>query len=334
MKTAVFSTKAYDSRFLEMANDGRHELTYFEWGLNERSAQLVKGYQAVCVFVNDRVDRGVLTTLARNGIRLVALRCAGFNNIDVSAAAEVGITVARVPAYSPHGVAEHAVALMLALNRKIYRAHNRIRDGNFSLEGLMGFEMHGKCAGIIGTGQIGELTAGILKGFGMDLVGYDVKPNPACQQLGMKYLSLEEVYACCDIISLHVPLIPQTHHMIDDAAVAAMKEGVMIINTSRGGLINTQSVIDGLKSGRIGYLGLDVYEEEADLFFEDLSSNVIQDDVFARLLTFPNVMITGHQAFFTDTALANIAQTTLQNLTDFEQSGVKPVNTVQPKHGA
>ncbi|MBZ0165611.1 MAG: 2-hydroxyacid dehydrogenase, partial [Candidatus Omnitrophica bacterium] len=195
MKTAVFSTKAYDRRFFEMANDGRHELTFFEWGLNDRSAQLVKDYQAVCVFVNDRVDREVLTSLARNGIQLVALRCAGFNNVDVPAAAELGITVLRVPAYSPHGVAEHAVALMLSLNRKIYRAHNRIRDGNFALDGLMGFEMHGKCAGIIGTGQIGELTAGILRGFGMHLLGFDPKPNPACEHMGMTYLPLEELYA-------------------------------------------------------------------------------------------------------------------------------------------
>lgn len=331
MKTAVFSTKAYDRRFLEAANDGRHELTFFEWPLNTQSVRLVHDFEAVCVFVNDRADRIILEQLARNQIRLVALRCAGFNNVDIPAAAALGLTVARVPAYSPHGVAEHAVALMLALNRKIYRAHNRIRDGNFSLEGLMGFEMHGKCAGIIGTGKIGELTAGILKGFGMRLYGFDPRPNPVCEAWGMTYVDLDELYATCDIISLHVPLIPATHHMIDDAAVSRMKDGVMIINTSRGGLIKTQSVIDGLKSGRVGYLGLDVYEEEADLFFEDLSDSVIQDDVFARLLTFPNVIITGHQAFFTDVALRNIAETTIANLTGFPSGDIEPANLVKPR---
>ncbi|MCA9394820.1 MAG: 2-hydroxyacid dehydrogenase [Candidatus Omnitrophica bacterium] len=331
MRTAVFSTKSYDRRFLKEANDHRHDLTFFEWPLNTHTVKLLHDFEAVCVFVNDRADRVILEQLAKNGIRLLALRCAGFNNVDIPAAAELGITVARVPAYSPHGVAEHAVALMLALNRKIYRAHNRIRDGNFSLEGLMGFEMHGKCAGIIGTGKIGELTAGILKGFSMRLFGYDTRPNPACEAMGMTYLSLDELYATCDIISLHVPLLPATHHLIDDEAVGRMKDGVMIINTSRGGLIKTQSVIDGLKSGRIGYLGLDVYEEEADLFFEDLSDSVIQDDVFARLLTFPNVIITGHQAFFTDVALNNIAETTIANLTGFAAGHVDPANLVKPR---
>lgn len=331
MKTAVFSTKPYDRQFLTAANNGRHELVFFEWPLNAHTVKLVTDFEAVCVFVNDRVDRTILESLAAAGVRLLALRCAGFNNVDIPAAEELGLTVARVPAYSPHGVAEHAVALMLALNRKIYRAHNRIRDGNFSLDGLMGFEMHGKCAGIIGTGKIGELTAAILKGFGMSLAGYDPRPNPACEALGMRYMDLDDLYATSDIISLHVPLIPPTYHMIDGEAVAKMKEGVMIINTSRGGLIHTPSMIDGLKSGRIGYLGLDVYEEEAELFFEDLSGSVIQDDVFARLLTFPNVIITGHQAFFTDAALSNIADTTVANITGFASGQVDPANIVKPR---
>jgi D-lactate dehydrogenase len=234
----------------------------------------------------------------------------------------------RVPAYSPHGVAEHTVGLMLALNRKIYRAQNRVREGNFSLEGLLGFELHGQTVGIIGTGKIGCLVAKIMTGFGCRILAYDPYPNEACRALGGQYVALDELFAQSDVISLHVPLMPATYHIINSEAITKMKTGVMLINTSRGGLIDTQAVIDGLKSGQIGYLGLDVYEEEGDLVFEDLSGHVIQDDVFARLLTFPNVIFTGHQAFFTENALTNIADTTLQNITDFAGGHVPPANIV------
>lgn len=329
MKTAVFNTKLYDRKSFEKANEKtNHELTFFEPHLTLETCKLAFGFEAICVFVNDRLDMEILSLLAKNGIRLIALRCAGFNNVDVKSAVDLGITIARVPAYSPHGVAEHAVSMMLALNRKIHRSHNRIRDGNFSLDGLLGFEMHGKTVGIIGTGKIGKLTAGILKGFGMKVLAFDVNVNPECESLGAEYVDLNNLYANSDIITLHVPLTKDTYHMINKDSILNMKKGVMIINTSRGGLIDTQSTINGLKSGKIGYLGLDVYEEEGDLFFEDLSGSVIQDDVFSRLLTFPNVVITGHQAFFTQTALENIADTTLLNISDFKNGQLKEANKV------
>jgi len=329
MKTAVFNTKSYDREFFGKSNEKtNHELVFFEPHLTLETCKLAFGFEAICVFVNDRLDKQILTLLARNGTRLIALRCAGFNNVDIKTASDLGVTVVRVPAYSPHGVAEHAVGMMLVLNRKIYRSHNRIREGNFSLEGLLGFEMRGKTAGIIGTGKIGKLTAGILKGFGMKVLVYDVNVNPECESLGAEYVDLNSLYANSDIITLHVPLTKDTYHMINKDSILKMKKGVMIINTSRGGLIDTQSTINGLKSGKIGYLGLDVYEEEGDLFFEDLSGSVIQDDVFSRLLTFPNVVITGHQAFFTQTALENIADTTLQNISDFKKGKLKEANKV------
>lgn len=330
MRVAVFSTKPYDRRFLEAANaDGRHELVFFEPRLLPETAPLAAGFEAVCAFVNDQLDRDVLEALAESGTRLIALRSAGFNNVDLDAAAELGVTVVRVPAYSPYAVAEHTVGLMLALNRKLPRASWRVREGNFALEGLLGFDLHGKTVGIVGTGKIGTVLAGIMKGFGCRLLGYDPYPNDACRQLGVEYVSLEELFARSDIITLHLPLTPESYHLIDAAAIAKMKPGVMVVNTSRGALLDTAAVIEGLKDGKIGSLGLDVYEEEADLFFEDLSNHVIRDDVFARLLTFPNVLITGHQAFFTEEALSAIAATTITNITAIECGEPCP-NTIGP----
>jgi D-lactate dehydrogenase len=320
MKVAVFSAKSYDRTFLEAANvDRTHDLVFFEPRLNLETSILTAGFSAACVFVNDQLDGKTLAAIAENGIRLLALRSAGFNHVDLAAARDLDLTLLRVPAYSPYAVAEHAVAMILSLNRKIHRAYNRVREGNFALDGLLGFDLHGKTVGIVGTGKIGALTAKILHGFGCRLLGYDVSQNPDCQALGMEYVSLPELLGASDIVSLHCPLIPETYHLINAETVAQMKEGTILINTSRGQLINTKAVTKGLKSGKIGYLGLDVYEQETDLFFEDLSNQVIQDDVFQRLLTFPNVLITGHQAFFTEEALKNIAETTIANITDFEQ---------------
>jgi D-lactate dehydrogenase len=320
MKVAVFSTKAYDRQFLSTVNSPtQHELVFFEPRLNRDTAILAAGFPAVCVFVHDQVDAPTLELLASRGTRLVVLRCAGFNNVDLQAAADLGITVVRVPAYSPYGVAEHAVGLILSLNRKIHRAYNRVREGNFSLDGLLGFNLHERTVGIIGTGKIGLILGQIMKGFGCHLLAYDVCHNPELEALGGKYVELPELFANSDIISLHCPLIPETHHLINTEAIEQIKPGVMLINTSRGGLIDTQAVIEGLKSGKIGYLGVDVYEQESELFFEDLSGEIIQDDIFQRLTTFPNVLITGHQAFFTAEALHNIAETTFANITDIEQ---------------
>jgi D-lactate dehydrogenase len=325
MKVAVFSTKAYDRRFLEAANaDRRHELVFFEARLTADTAVLATGFPAVCAFVNDQLDEKTLKALAEQEIRLIALRSAGFNHVDLTAATELGLTIVRVPAYSPYAVAEHAIGLILTLNRKIHRAYNRVREGNFSLDGLLGFDLHDKTVGIVGTGKIGVIVAQILKGFGCQLLTYDLYPNPECEALGAKYVELPELFAASDIITLHCPLTPETYHLINDQALEQMKPGVMLINTSRGALVDTEAVIGALKSRKIGYLGLDVYEQESDLFFEDLSEEVIQDDVFQRLLTFPNVLITGHQAFFTENALKNIAETTLSNITDIEQGRACP----------
>ena len=320
MKVAVFSTKTYDRRFLEAANaDRTHELVFFEARLTADTAVLATGFPALCAFVNDQLDEKTLKALAEQEIRLIALRSAGFNHVDLTTATELGLTIVRVPAYSPYAVAEHAIGLILTLNRKIHRAYNRVREGNFSLDGLLGFDLNGKTVGIVGTGKIGVIVAQILKGFGCQLLTYDLYPNPECEGLGAKYVELPELFAASDIITLHCPLTPETYHLINDQALEQMKPGVMLINTSRGALVDTEAVIGALKSRKIGYLGLDVYEQESDLFFEDLSEEVIQDDVFQRLLTFPNVLITGHQAFFTENALKNIAETTLSNITDIEQ---------------
>ncbi|MFN6463482.1 MAG: 2-hydroxyacid dehydrogenase [Nostoc sp. DedVER02] len=319
MKVAVFSTKVYDRKFLSDVNSPtKHELVFFEPRLNRDTAILAAGFPAVCVFVHDQVDAPTLELLASRGTRLVVLRCAGFNNVDLQAAADLGITVVRVPAYSPYGVAEHAVGLILSLNRKIHRAYNRVREGNFSLDGLLGFNLHDRTVGIVGTGKIGLILGQIMKGFGCNLLAYDVYRNPELEALGGRYVELPELFANSDIISLHCPLTPETHHLINAEAIEQIKSGVMLINTSRGALIDTQAVIEGLKSGKIGYLGVDVYEQESELFFEDLSGEIIQDDIFQRLTTFPNVLITGHQAFFTAEALHNIAETTFANIADIE----------------
>ena len=321
MKVAFFNTKSYDRQSFNTANDQhQHEVVFFECHLSHETVSLAVGFPAVCIFINDYLDAEMLETLAKGGTQLIALRSAGFNHVDLAAAAKLGIIIVRVPAYSPYAVAEHAVALILSLNRNVHRAYNRVREGNFSIEGLLGFDLHGATVGVIGTGRIGAIFAQIMRGFGCKLLGYDVYHNPTCLDLGMEYVSIPEILANADIISLHCPLTPDSHHLINAEAIAQIKTGVMLINTSRGGLIDTQAAIDGLKSGAIGYLGIDVYEQEADLFFEDLSNEVIQDDTFQRLLTFPNVIVTGHQAFFTSHALANIAETTLANITDFEQN--------------
>ncbi len=325
MKVAVFSTRPYDRQFLEAANaQFGHDLTFFEPHLTFETVSLAAEFPAVCVFVNDRLDARTLVRLHEYGTDIIALRCAGFNNLDLDIAATLGMKVVRVPAYSPHAVAEHTVGLLLAVNRKFHRAFNRVREGNFALDGLLGFDLHRKTVGIIGTGKIGAVVARILQGFGCALLGYDVVKNPECETLGMQYVELPELFRRADIVTLHCPLTPQTHHLINAETIALMKRGVVLINTSRGGLIDTRAVIRGLKSGKIGYLGLDVYEEEEELFFEDHSEQVIQDDVFARLLTFPNVLITAHQAFFTETALTRIAETTLQNLADLEAGRESP----------
>jgi len=318
MKAAVFSAKNYDREFLSAANATRHEIHFFEPHLNEETVGLADDFGAVCVFVNDRVNAAVIARLASLGIELVALRCAGYNNVDLAAAKKHRITVVRVPEYSPYAVAEHTLGLMLALNRKLHRAYNRVREGNFALDGLLGFDMHGKTAGIIGTGKIGTVVAQILTGFGCPSLAFDPVPNDTCRSLGVRYVKLDDLLAQADIITLHCPLTPQNKRMINRTAIEKMKTGVMLINTSRGGLLDTVAVIEALKSGKIGYLGLDVYEEEEEIFFEDRSGLIIPDDVFARLLTFPNVIITGHQAFFTREALENIAATTIDNITKFE----------------
>ena len=322
MRVAVFSTKPYDRQFLDAANaSARHELAYLEPRLTLETAALTRGVTAVCAFVNDALPAEVLQALAGGGIRLLALRCTGFNNVDLAAARKLGITVARVPEYSPHAVAEHAVTLVLALNRNIHRAYARVREGNFALEGLLGFDMKGRTVGVVGTGRIGAAFARILAGFGCTILAVDPAPDAACIAAGVRYVGLPELLAASDIVSLHCPLTPATHHLIDAAALARLRPGAMLINTSRGAVIDTPAVIAALKDGRLGHLGLDVYEEEADLFFEDLSDKVIQDDVFARLLSFPNVLVTGHQAFFTADALQGIAATTIANITAFERDG-------------
>lgn len=318
MKVLFFSSKPYDEQFFTRANqEYGFELKFLEVHLQPNTSVLAKGYKVVCVFVNDTVDAEVLQELANQGVQLIALRCAGFNNVDLKTAEALEIKVVRVPAYSPYSVAEHTLALILTLNRKTHRAYNRVKEGNFALSGLMGFDLHGKTAGLIGLGKIGLVTANILKGFGCRVLGYDIAKPADCDELGIEFTDLETLYAQSDIISLHCPLTPATHHIINRNSIEKMKKGVMLINTSRGALIDGAAVIEGLKQEQISYLGLDVYEEEADLFFEDLSGKVIQDDIFMRLLSFNNVLITGHQAFFTSNALQGIAEETLLNIADF-----------------
>ncbi len=324
MKIAFFSSKPYDETAFREIADGRHELLFFEERLTAKTAFLAAGSGAACIFVNDAATAESIRALAAGGTRILALRSAGYNHVDLAAAKECGMTVARVPAYSPHAVAEHAVALMLALNRRIHRAYNRVREGNFALDGLMGFDLHGKTAGIVGTGQIGAIVARILRGFGCHVLCFDLAPHPDCVAAGARYCDLPTLFSESDIVTLHCPLNAKTRYLIGEETLSGMKDGVMIINTSRGGLIDTRAAIRALKTGRIGFLGLDVYEEESELFFDDLSDSVIQDDVFMRLLTFPNVIVTGHQAFFTREAIHNIAATTMANIAAFvagEKSG-------------
>lgn len=321
MRVVVFSDKPYWNRFLNQANEAYgHDLTFIDPALNSQTVALAAGYPAVCVFVNDQVDGTVLRSLRDGGTKLLALRCAGFNNVDLHTAADVGIKVVRVPAYSPHAVAEHAVSLIVTLNRKIHRAYARVREGNMALEGLLGVDLHSKTVGILGTGRIGAIVGRIMHGFGCRVLAYDPYPNDQVAEFA-EFVPLDQLAAESDVISLHCPLTPETYHLVDADWLQQVKPGCMIVNTSRGALIDTQAAIQALKTGRLGSLGLDVYEEEADLFFEDLSGRVIQDDVFARLLTFPNVIITAHQGFFTQEAISQIATTTLANIREFEDGG-------------
>ena len=320
MKVTVFSTHPFDKPSLVTANRNRHELNFLDVRLTEETVSLAKGAQAVALFTMDHATAPVLEALNSYGVRFIALRSAGFNHVDIKKAGQLGIRVSRVPAYSPYAVAEHTMALILTLNRKIHRAHNRVREMNFSLNGLTGFDLNGNTAGIVGTGKIGRILAKILHGFGCKLLGFDRFPDQELTHLyGLEYTDLESVYRHSDILSLHVPLMTETRHLINAKTIERMKPGVMLINTSRGGLVHTKAVINALKTGHIGYFGMDVYEEEDGLFFEDHSDHIVQDDIIARLLTFNNVLITSHQAFLTDTALKNIADTTLYNLDCFEE---------------
>ncbi|MDN0118201.1 2-hydroxyacid dehydrogenase [Yersinia frederiksenii] len=315
MKLAVYSTKQYDRKYLELVNkDFGFELEFFDFLLNPKTAKMAVGCDAVCLFVNDDGCRATLEELKEAGVKILALRCAGFNNVDLEAAKELGMQVVRVPAYSPEAVAEHTVGMMMSLNRRIHRAYQRTRDANFSLEGLIGFNMHNRTAGIIGTGKIGVATMRILKGFGMRLLAFDPYPSEQALELGAEYVDLKTLYAESDVISLHCPMTPENHHLLNKQAFDQMKNGVMIINTSRGGLIDSTAAIEALKQQKIGSLGMDVYENERDLFFEDKSNDVIQDDVFRRLSSCHNVLFTGHQAFLTEEALTSISATTMQNI--------------------
>ena len=331
MTVAVFDTHRFDRQAFERANSRNdHDLTFFEPRLTRDTAALAGGFGAVCPFVNDLLDAETLTLLARQSIRLIALRSAGFNHVDLAAAARLDLPVVRVPAYSPHAVAEHAVALILTLNRKTHRAFNRVRENNFSLDGLVGFDLHEKAVGIVGTGRIGAVTLRIMRGFGCRLLAYDLMPDATlAAELGVQYMPLDQLLGEADIVSLHVPLTPETRHLIDAKALALMKPGVMLINTGRGALIDARALVASLKTGHIGAAGLDVYEEEEGVFFRDLSDQVLQDDVLARLLTFPNTLVTSHQAFLTHEALANIAETTLSNISAFERGEL--VNQVQAR---
>lgn len=320
MKIAFFSAKSYDREFFSRFNT-THEIIYFEAPLNEQTVNLAQGCNAICVFVNDKLNATVIEALKNSGTQLIALRCAGFNNVDLNAAKANNIKVVRVPAYSPHAVAEHAVALILTLNRKTHKAYNRVREGNFSLDRLTGFDIYGKTVGVIGTGKIGAAFCQIMLGFGCKVLAFDLVANKQLEEKGITYLPLIDILQQADIISLHCPLTEQTKHIINKQTIAMMKDHVMLINTSRGALIEAIDTIDALKSGKIGYLGLDVYEQEETLFFNDLSENVIQDDLIMRLLSFPNVLITSHQGFFTEEALTQIAETTLSNIMAFETTG-------------
>jgi D-lactate dehydrogenase len=320
MKVAVFSTKPYDREYLDKFNmEAKHHLTYFDASLNTETTNLTAGFDAVCVFVNDKIDRNTIEKLALNSIKLIDLRSAGFNNVDIEAATENNIKVMRVPAYSPQAVAEHAVALILTLDRKTHKAYNRVKECNFAIEKLLGFNLYNKTVGVIGTGKIGSVFCKIMLGFGCKVIAFDIKESEDLKQKGIEYKSFDEVLSNSDIISIHCPLTPDTHHLFNSLAFSKMKTGVMLINTSRGALIKTSHAIEALKSKKLGYLGIDVYEQEENLFFKDLSESIIQDDLIERLMSFYNVLITPHQGFFTKEALDQIAITTIKNFTDFEK---------------
>jgi D-lactate dehydrogenase len=318
-RVALFDSKPYTEEVFRRRNRQGFDLQFLEPRLTQETTSLAAGCQAVCAFVNDALSADVIGDLSALGVGMIALRCAGYNNVDLAACRRWGLSVARVPSYSPHAVAEHAVALMLALNRNIHRAHARVRDGNFSLSGLVGFDMHGKTVGIVGTGRIGRVLLEIMAGFGCRLLAFDTRPDPElARRFGVGFVPLEDLFAQSDIVSLHAPLMPATQRMVNADVIARMKRGAMLINTSRGGLVDTAALLEGLKSGQIGSAGLDVYEEESDYFFEDRSDSIIRDDLLARLLTFPNVIVTSHQGFLTREALENIADTTLANLREYQ----------------
>ena len=317
MKIACFSTKSYDKEYLSKAIVAPHSIVFFEESLNPNTVGLLTGFDGICVFVNDKLDNNLLQQIASAGIKAIFLRCAGFNNVVISTATSLGIKVYRVPAYSPYAVAEHAVALVLTLNRKTHKAYNRVKEYNFSIERLHGFDVHGKTVGVIGTGTIGLVFAKIMLGFGCKVIAFDPTESDDAKQLGIQYVALEDVLKQADILSLHCPLNQHTRHMISTKEFSIMKHGAMLINTSRGALIDTKEAIEALKTGALGYLGFDVYEEEEKLFFHDFSESIISDDILMRLMTFPNVLITSHQAFFTHEALTQIAETTYQNMLDF-----------------
>ncbi len=318
LNIAFFDAKKYDLKSFSIRNDGRFNIIPIETPLNEKTASAATGCKVVCIFVNDRADAQAIEQLAILGVEMIALRCAGFNNVDLEACRKHQINVVRVPAYSPHAVAEHTIALMLMLNRHLHQAYMRNRSGSFVLDGLTGFDMHGKTVGVVGTGKIGQCIVEILVGFGCQVLAYDVHVNPAVQKLSnAEYVSQGDLFSRSDIITLHLPLFEETHHLVNRETIRQMKRDVMLINTSRGGLIDTLALIEGLKSGHIGSAGLDVYEEEAGIFFNDISDQILNDDVLARLMTFNNVVITSHQAFLTREALDNIAETTLQNVNEF-----------------
>ncbi|TAG55998.1 MAG: 2-hydroxyacid dehydrogenase [Cytophagales bacterium] len=324
MKVAFFSTKSYDKEyFLAFNKNFEHHLTFFDYSISESvSKNNFEGFDAICVFVNDLIDAVIVKKMAANGIKLIALRCAGFNNIDLKAAAQYNIKIVRVPAYSPQSVAEHAVALLMTLNRKTHKSYQRVVQNNFSLDHLTGFNVYKKTVGVIGTGLIGQAFCSIMLGFGCQVIAYDVVESSDLIKKGVVYKTLDEIYKLSDIISLHCPLVTQTHYLINSTAYEKMKNGVMLINTSRGAVIDSLATISALKSGKLGYLGIDVYENEQHLFFKDLSETKIEDDIFHSLKSFPNVLITGHQAFLTHEALSEISRTTLQNMTDFENGAV------------
>lgn len=322
MKIAFFSSKPYDKTFFEAENKNYgFELNFYETHLGPHIVNAIEDEQAVCVFVNDKVNRQVIEILAKKGVKIIALRCAGFNNVDLEAAKEFGIKVCRVPAYSPEAVAEHTMAMLLTLNRKTHKAYNRVREQNFALNGLLGFNLFQKTIGIVGTGKIGKAFINIAKGFGCKIIAYDLYPDQELMNNGVEYVELNTLFKSSDIISLHCPLTPENHYMINQETIAMMKDGVTIINTSRGGLINTHEAIEALKNHKIGYLGIDVYEQEEKLFFKDLSAEIIQDDMIQRLMSFPNVLVTAHQAFFTQEALEQISEITMRSISEIMEKG-------------